>query len=138
MLYGRTTLGTGKFGIPDDFLAWHPTTHHKGDLKGLYEKLVSANYPIMQLFYVWGHSIEFERDKNWHVLEEFCKLASCNKDIWYATNIEIYDYICALKSVKFGIDYRTAYNPSCLSVWITIDDTPIEIKPGENDLLWRV
>ncbi len=27
--YARTVLSHGHFNVPDDFLAWHPTTHHK-------------------------------------------------------------------------------------------------------------
>ena len=35
-LYSRTTLATMKFKLPEDFLEWHPTCHHR-DAEGLCE-----------------------------------------------------------------------------------------------------
>jgi len=135
MNYSRTTIATNNFNLPSEFLAWHPTTHHKGDLKGLYERLIASRHSTMQLLYIWGHSYEFENDNNWNVLEDFCKLASGNDDIWYATNIEIFDYVMAIKALQFGVNYDMVYNPSCCSVWVAIDGVPVEIKPGENKLV---
>ena len=32
VVYSRTTLAHGNFTLPENFLAWHPTCHHKNDL----------------------------------------------------------------------------------------------------------
>ena len=37
----------------------------------------------VRLFYVWGHSYEFNQKQNWNVIEEFCEKMSGNDDIWY-------------------------------------------------------
>ncbi len=52
-------------------------------------------------------------------------------DIWYATNIEIIDYMDAARRLIFSTDCRRVYNPNAISVWLEIDgDTVIEVKGG--------
>jgi len=41
-----------------------------------------------QLFYVWGHSYEFDIDNSWDKFEEFLKMVAHRSDIRYATNAE--------------------------------------------------
>ena len=41
-----------------------------------------------QLFYLWGHSYEFDVNDNWDLIEEFCKIISGKDDIYYCTNFE--------------------------------------------------
>ena len=131
--YSRTTESHKKFNLPDNFLKWHPTCHHSENL------LETASYFInqydqftMPLLYVWGHSFEFGRINDWKVIDEFCKMASDNNSIWYATNIEVKDYVCALKNLRFGVEQKTVYNPTALRLWIGVDYEPLEIGPGET------
>ena len=42
-----------------------------------------------QLFYIWGHSYEFDLFNRWSEFEEFCKLISNREDIFYGTNKEV-------------------------------------------------
>ena len=44
------------------------------------------------LFYIWGHSYEYRTEEDWARMEKLCALLSARDDVWYATNIEIYDY----------------------------------------------
>ena len=136
MKYARTTVSTNNFGLPEDFMKWHPTTHHKGDLKKLFDAFIAANdrYKRLNCLYIWGHSYEFDRENNWNIIEEFCEYASGRDDIWYATNIEIYDYVTACRNLMVSVDGTKIYNPSNISVWVSADDKPVEIKPGENKL----
>jgi hypothetical protein len=48
---------------------------------------IKADTP--QIFYVWGHSYEFDFVENWAEFEEFCKLMSGHDDIFYGTNKEV-------------------------------------------------
>ena len=65
------------------------------------------------------------------VMEDFCKLVGGRDDIWYATNIEIIDYMDAARRLIFSADCRRVYNPNAISVWLEIDgDTVIEVKGG--------
>lgn len=60
ILYSRTTVATGEFHLPADFLRWHSTCHH-GDprLLDLGKKFLAAPDMGLSLMYVWGHSFEF-------------------------------------------------------------------------------
>ena len=49
-------------------------------------------------------------------------------------NIEIYDYVTACRNLMVSVDGTKIYNPSNISVWVSADDKPVEIKPGENKL----
>ena len=82
------------------------------------------------MMYVWGHSYEFSRDNNWDLMEEFCKMAGGREDTWYATNIEIVDYMNAAKRLKYTINADKVYNPSACSVWISVDNEIVEVPGG--------
>lgn len=131
MEYARTTRASEKFEIPTDFLEWHPTCHH--DSPRVFELLKSfKEYPklSMPLFYVWGHSFEFDKKNNWDHIERFCAEAGGDPDVWYATNIEIYDYIMALRALKFTADRAVVYNPTATDVWIAVDKAPVRVVGG--------
>ena len=137
MEYSRTTRSTNGFAIPEDFMQWHPTCHHKGDIMNKLEifKNPPRRVPCMMLFYVWGHSYEFDNDNNWELIEEFCAAASGLEDVWYATNIEIYDYVCALRALRFSADCSIVYNPSAIPVWFTADGNTVKVEAGETKKL---
>ena len=41
------------------------------------------------LFYIWGHSYEFDIDDTWEEFEKFCAYISGRDDVFYATNREV-------------------------------------------------
>ena len=41
-----------------------------------------------RLFYIWGHSYEFDINDSWDAFEEFCRRISGRDDIFYCTNRE--------------------------------------------------
>lgn len=94
IVYARTVIDTHGFDIPEDFMSWNPTCHHDDpELLNLFAKFLESDTEG-DLFYLWGHSFEFYINNNWEMIEEFLKLASAHKDeIWFATNMEIYNYI---------------------------------------------
>ena len=118
IVYSRMTSATRGFRLPSDWLKWHPTCKHTDErLMELAKKFVNdtANKEPM-LFYLWGHSFEFEADNNWDVIEEFCDYIGGRDDIWYATNIELYDYTLAYERLIWTADMSRAYNPSAIPV----------------------
>lgn len=132
--YSRTIQATGKFFPPVDFLEWHPTCHHADknlmeladtflDIPGFYE------LPVM---YVWGHSFEFGWPDDWTIIEEFAKKMSGHSDIWYATNMEICNYIQAVRCQEFSADGLTMHNPTALSIWVSTEAGLLEVLPGET------
>jgi len=129
--YSRTTRSHGWYGIPDDFLEWHPTCHHNDDLISRTKRFFEIKYQLA-LFYVWGHAYEFDNDNNWGLIEEFAKLASGRFDVWYATNIEIYHYLTAIRQVVVSADGTLLYNPNGLTLWYSYNERVGSILPGET------
>lgn len=134
--YARTTLSTENFDIPQDWLRLNPTCHHINPaLRELATEFVEERrrdrgYPL--LFYLWGHSYEFEKDDNWEVIERFASYVGGRKDIWYATNIEIYEYVEAYKSLIFSMDGGRVYNPACKEIYLEADGRKCSVAPGET------
>ena len=132
IVYSRTTQATGSFSLPQNWLLWHPTAHHSHNILELADTFFARNY-VLDLLYVWGHSFEFERPNckaTWSMIEEFCEKMSGHSEIWYATNIEIHDYITAQRRLIYSADLNLVTNPSALSVWILVDGQPTEIPGG--------
>jgi hypothetical protein len=59
------------------------------DLMALGEKFISLQADRPQLYYVWGHSYEFDLDDGWNRFEEFCRMIAGKDDIAYLTNREV-------------------------------------------------
>ena len=118
--YSRTTASTGKFDFPQNWLTLHPTCHHNDKrLMELAKDFAEGKswLPHAKMFYLWGHSYEFDNNDNWNVIEEFCEYIGGRDDIWYATNIEIYDYVKAYEALEVSLDKTIIHNPSAIDVW---------------------
>lgn len=120
--YARTTVSTERFDLPTDWLRMPATCHHKNPrLMELAEKfLQSAFEKAPGLFYLWGHSYEFdwnEPDNNWGIIENFAAYMGGKEEIWYATNIEIYDYVAAYKQLIFSTESTKVMNPTASRLW---------------------
>lgn len=120
--YSRTVKSTGNFNFPENWLKLHPTCHHNDpSLMELARTFVEKKPPHLHdnwLFYLWGHSYEFDLNDNWCVIEEFLDYIGNREDVWYATNIELYDYIKAYENLQVSIDKKIIYNPSVIDVWV--------------------
>ena len=140
--YARTLGGdNNSFLVPQDFHAWMPTAHHDNPniMKYIDEFLNLDISPaayhakrIPRLFYIWGHSYEFDRNDNWAHMEAICQKFTGNEELWFATNIEIYDYVQAYKSLRYSADGHTVYNPTLLTIWLDADGKPYCIQSGET------
>lgn len=134
IVYSRTVESTEKFDIPTDWLRMPATCHHNNPrLMELAHKFVDSPFPFAPgLFYLWGHSYEFEANDNWQVIEEFADFMGNREDIWYAANIEIYDYIAAYKQLIFSMDQKKVYNPTCTTLYFRMNAQDYSVKPGET------
>ena len=79
--------------------------------------------------------ITFEERDNWNVIEEFAKFLGGREDIWYATNIEIYDYVEAWRSLLFSADGKRVFNPTAFEIFYNNMGQEASIKPGETKLI---
>ncbi len=118
--YSRTVKSTFSFDIPEHRITLDPTCHHNENILELGKKFLSDNERKAKLFYLWGHSCELEVDGKWSEMEEFARLIGRRGDVWYATNIEIFDYIDAYNALEFSENEKFVYNPSALDVWLDI------------------
>lgn len=134
--YARTTVATGGFAVPTDWLRMPATCHHNDDrLFSLAEQFLSEqpNYWVTPwLFYVWGHAYEFDINQNWERIEQFCEKVSGRDDVWYATNIEIYDYVQAYNALQFSAQGDVVKNPSALTVWFASGGKNVKVEPGQT------
>ena len=131
MEYSRTVEETGEFRVPENFMFWNPTCHfYRADGELLEKFMRPLNYDRMRLMYIWGHSYEFYTEEKWQAAEKFFGRLTENENIWYATNIQIVDYMNAVRSLRFAEQCTSVYNPSCTDVWIAVDLEPVKIPAG--------
>ena len=137
ILYSRVTGDTKQFIMPDNWLMLHPTCHHaEPRLNELVDEFLNA--PLkevsceVRMFYLWGHSYEFDSKNNWDVIENFCKTIGNKEDVWYATNMEIYNYVNAYNSLYKSMDGTKVYNPSAIEVYFRENGKTYSVKPGET------
>lgn len=91
--YARTVWSMGTPATPDSLLTLRPTMHHSE--KQMFEeiekfvKLDPNEMDAPQMLYIWGHSYEFEVNKNWELVEKICEAVAGKQDIFYGTNREV-------------------------------------------------
>ncbi len=131
--YARTVRSTGRFDLPTDWLRLPATCHHNDPrLMELAEKFLNENTRDAKLFYLWGHSYEFDDHNNWNVIEDFAKLVGNRSDVWYATNIEVFDYITAFHRLQFSVVSKKVHNPTAIELCFATDAGAYCVKPGET------
>ncbi|MBR6510027.1 MAG: polysaccharide deacetylase family protein [Clostridia bacterium] len=140
--YART-LGqdNDSFMLPEDFHAWMPSAHHDNpNIMNYIDKFLNIDISeksyharrVSRLLYIWGHSYEFDRNNNWEHIEKICQKLANNNEIWYATNIEIYDYVTAYKSLRYSANGSKVYNPTLHTIWLEYCSKIYTVNPGET------
>lgn len=136
VLFCRGTIPSESTRLPEDWLRLKPTCHHKHPkMPALCERFLEKAIGTREdacLFYLWGHSYEFEKDDNWHLIEEFAEKMGGREEIWYATNTEIFEYIESFKALRFTVDMEKAYNPTATPVWFMFHEKLFTVGAGET------
>jgi len=142
IVYSRTVVSTEKFELPENWLLMPATCHHNNPrLTELCEEFLaidaSGGYlPTRKpkLFYLWGHSYEFNDNDNWYVIEDFAKRMGGKKNIWYATNMEIWEYVNAYNSLIRSADGSIVSNPTAFEIFFIDgeENTQYRLAPGET------
>lgn len=135
--YARTGVSKEQFSIPTDWLRMPVTCRHRNPrLMELANAFVNNEFLRGPgLFYLMGHSYEFDwnvPNNNWGVIEEFAEFIGNRENIWYATNIEIYDYIAAYNQLIFSMDYTKVYNPTCTTLYFKTNKGEYCVEPGKT------
>ncbi len=90
--YSRTTTSTYNFDLQDNLLRFNPTVLHSLDWDKMFElaeQFLTLKTDEPKLFYIWGHSYEFDIHDQWDGFDDFCKMISGQDDIFYGTNREV-------------------------------------------------
>jgi peptidoglycan/xylan/chitin deacetylase (PgdA/CDA1 family) len=138
--YARTTQATNTFAWkPSDWLAWHPTSHDRAVTPETLNRFFTTTPwdRNARLYYIWGHSYEFDREGGWESIEGICRdLRERGGDkLWAATNGMVRDYADAAGRLRFGAGGQTVFNPSATDVWIAVDGAAIRVPAGSQQAL---
>ena len=132
--YARTVMSTYEFHLPDNWLILNPTCHHADpQLMELADKFINAKVEDdSYMFYVWGHTFEFDQQDNWKIVDDLFEKVADREDIWYATNGEICNYHKKYQQLIFSQNGKKIYNPTDTTIWLEIDNVEMSIKSGET------
>lgn len=91
VLFSRTTSDTHRFDLPEDPLLLHPTVRHadKEAAEALAERFLALQPDKPQLFCIWGHAYELDRDDDWEWFDSFCSRIAGRDDVFYGTLSQI-------------------------------------------------
>lgn len=136
IMYARTVCSTYRFDLPEFWLEWNPTCHHAdpkmSQLTNDFLEIEAVENPFM--YYVWGHTFEFDQQDNWEIIEHLFEQVSGREDIWYATNGELCTYKKAYDSLVYSADLNYIYNPTATDVWVEIDKVIYFVPAGKEIL----
>jgi len=134
IVYSRTCNNASPCFPPADPLLWATTGHQYAENPSIPEQFAKlhANDRYSGVFYVWGHSFEFHDRKDWASLERIYKPLSGKPDVWYCTNIELFDYEEARKRMIIAANRATAFNPSALAVTLNVDGELLDVSAGQT------
>lgn len=101
--YARTVATTNSFEPCEDLYQYKGTLYHHEEWDKLFklgEEFVELKTDTPKIFYIWGHSYEFDIfPERWEKFEEFLKMISNRSDIFYGTNKEV---LCNFAQNKGG------------------------------------
>ena len=92
----RTTRSTASFAVPERPLVLDPTCHHRDPrIFELIERFLAEEPKDGDmLFYLWGHSYEFDNNEefnSWEHIERVLDAVAGKPDIQYVTNMQFFD-----------------------------------------------
>ena len=89
--YSRTITSSHNFDLQTNLLRFNPTVYHLefDKLVTLADEFLALKPDTPKLFYIWGHSYEFDGLVDMTAFEEVLKKLAFRDDIFYGTNREV-------------------------------------------------
>ena len=89
--YARTIASNQSFDLQENLFEFKPTCHLSRfeNAFARAEEFLGMSPDEPKLFYIWGHSYEFDIEDIWDKVEDLFRLISGKNDIFYGTNKEI-------------------------------------------------
>ena len=133
IVYSRTCENSANCFPPVEPLAWASTGHQYAASPTVPERFAAlhGNPRSSGVFYIWGHAYEFHDKNDWAGLERIFKPLSGHADVWYCTNIELFDYEAARQRMQIAANRATAFNPSALTVTLNVAGRLVDVLPGQ-------
>ncbi len=92
--YARCTTESKAFTFPiSDLYHLLPSLYHLSpweEMMQMADRFVAMEPTEAQLFYIWGHSYEFDIHDTWDMFEAFLQRIAGKDDIFYGTNREVF------------------------------------------------
>jgi len=133
IVYARTVENHWNCFPPREPLAWQTTAHqfnsNPAPVPQRFAELY-ANPHSSGLFFIWGHTYEFAN--RWEDLEKIFKPLAGKPDVWYCTNIELFDYEAARQRLVVAANRASVFNPSALAVTLNVDGKLRDVLPGQT------
>jgi len=95
LYYGRTTKSTYSFDLQENLLEFNPTVAHREteERMDLAKRFVELEADKPQIYYIWGHSYEFDvSEKAWEDFERLCEFIAGHDNVFYGTNNEVFKH----------------------------------------------
>lgn len=133
IVYSRTVENFAQCFPPAEPLAFGTTAHQYASNPSVPERFAQlhGNPRSSGVFYVWGHAYEFHDKNDWAGIERVFKPLSGHADVWYCTNIELFDYEDARHRIQIAANRATAFNPSALTVSLNVDGKIVDVPGGQ-------
>ena len=90
--YCRTTDSSHSFEPQTNLWQFNPTVYHHTEMDEMFrlgKQFLEMKADTPRIFYIWGHSYEFDIRNEWDRFEEFCAMMAGADDIFYGTNKEV-------------------------------------------------
>ncbi len=89
--YARTIISSYSFAAEQDLYRFRPTVYHLefDRVEELIDRFLALEPETPSVFYIWGHSYEFDAWDFWDRFEGWLRKLSGKDDIFYGTNREI-------------------------------------------------
>ena len=91
--YARTIATTNSFDPFLDLYQYKGTIYHHEEWDKLFDMaqaFLELKTDSPKIFYIWGHSYEFDiYPERWELFDEFCRIINNKNDIYYGTNLDI-------------------------------------------------
>lgn len=131
IVYARTTVNAQPCFPVTEPLAWPATGHQYVDKLTDRFTAMYENKSATGVFFIWGHTYEFDRKNDWPSLERIYRPLAGKPDVWYCTNLELFDYEAARRRVVIAANRATAFNPSALPVTLKVDGRLVDVPAGQ-------
>lgn len=130
--YARTASPTHGFRLPADPLAWNPSCHHTS-AGNLADSFFARPDSELALFFIYGHSWELDAEEptnGWIYMDSLVGRLGGRSDVWYATAVEVADYIRALCDLRPSLTDDGLRNHSGIDLWLRMATTAVRLPPG--------